>query len=142
MNLLGYVKFFRGRVQIECTEVRPQFHYAKSVEQRHFMLQCNPTHVVAISSKRNHRFRPRAVLRVDQNNISACRMGNVDTLIQALTELIWIDRQHRVDGAGLPDQQRRLGRLKSTGSALTISAAVRFAFTSVVTFTSTPGKCS
>src|ERR1019366_10245382 len=42
MNTLGYVKFFRGRVQIERPQIDPKLHDAKSIEQRHFLLQCNP----------------------------------------------------------------------------------------------------
>src|SRR5450756_2137763 len=81
MNTLGYVKFFRSRIQIERPQIGPKLHDVESVEQRHFLLQCNPTNVFRISTKGNHRFRARAVLSVDQNDISACRMDNIYTVV-------------------------------------------------------------
>src|ERR1019366_3352100 len=81
MNTLGYVKFFRGRVQIERPQIDPKLHDAKSIEQRHFLLQCNPTNVFSICTKGNHRFRARTVLCIDQNDISACRMDNIYTVV-------------------------------------------------------------
>src|SRR5262245_66593139 len=77
MNSLGNVKFFRGRVKIERSEVRPKPHNAESVEKRHFLLQRNPTHVLGISAQGDHRFGSRAVLRVYQNHVRAGATGNV-----------------------------------------------------------------
>ena len=39
--------------------------YAEPVEQRYFLLQCNPTHVFGICTKGNHRIRARTVLCID-----------------------------------------------------------------------------
>ena len=57
--------FLSRRIQVECPKVGPELHDLESVEQRHFLLQCNPTHDFGISPKRDHRFRARTVLRID-----------------------------------------------------------------------------
>src|SRR5665811_2049290 len=89
--------------------IGPERHDAESVEQRHFLLQCNPTNVFSISTKGNHRFRARAVLSVDQNDISACRMDNIYTVVEGMAELIWINRLYGVHGSDPPDHERGRG---------------------------------
>ena len=68
-------------------------------------------------------------------------MGNVNAFIQRLTELIGINREHGVDCAGLPNQQRGL-RVRSSraGSALTISAARAFSLDIGRNFDIDPGQ--
>ena len=69
-------------------------------------------------------------------------MGNVYTLVERLAELIWINSQaSRPRFRSAKPEVRVWSQLSAAGSALTISAAVRFALTSVVTLTSTPGSC-
>ena len=106
MNTLGYVKFFRGRVQIEHPQIDPKLHDAESIEYRDFLLQCNPTNVFSICTKGNHRFRARTVLCIDQNDISACRMDNIYTVVEGMAELIWINRLYGVHGSDPPDHER------------------------------------
>ncbi len=110
MNARCHVKFFRRCIEVERAEIGPKLHDAEPVEQRNFLLQCNPTHVFGIGTKGNHRFCTRAILRIDENNVGTRRTSIIYALVEGLAELIGINGQHRIDGAGLPDHQRGLGR--------------------------------
>ena len=105
MNTLGHVKFFRRDVKIEYAQIRPGFHDRKAVEQRNFMLHCNPAHCLRIGAEIDHGFRAWAVLCIHQHNVGASTARKEDPCFDRIAEPVGIRALHGVDGAGLPNHE-------------------------------------